>query len=71
MDINIDITCITLQPERLLLRTREEGGINDFYNYASVPGVGETAERTHHESVDVSRQIPKSFIDEKALCRSA
>lgn len=39
-----------LETDRLKLRAFAEGDLNDFYEFASVPGVGERAGRKHHES---------------------
>ena len=36
MDISIDISNITLETDRLLLRPWQEEDLNDFYKYASV-----------------------------------
>ena len=65
MDIAIDITATTLETDRLLLRPWQEADLGDFYSYASVPGVGEMAGWRHHESMEVSRKILQSFLDEK------
>ena len=65
MDITIDLSNTTLETPRLTLRPWRESDLPDFYEYASVPGVGEMAGWPHHESIDVSRQILSSFIDEK------
>lgn len=43
MDIQIDISNIILETERLILRQWKESDLEDFYEYASVPGVGEMA----------------------------
>lgn len=65
MDITIDITNTKLESERLILRPWLESDLNDFYEYASVDGVGEMAGWKHHESLDVSKKILQSFISEK------
>jgi len=62
MDISIDISNITLETDRLLLRPWQEEDLNDFYKYASVEGVGEMAGWKHHESIEVSKQMLQSFI---------
>ena len=51
-----------IETERLILRAFEEGDLNDFYEYASVEGVGERAGWKHHESIEESREILLSFI---------
>ena len=65
MDINIDITKIKIETKRLILRIWRESDLNDFYEYASVPGVGEMAGWKHHESVEESQSILDSFISQK------
>lgn len=65
MDINIDISNTILTTDRLILRAWQESDVNDFYEYASVEGVGEMAGWKHHGSIEESREILKSFIAEK------
>jgi len=67
MDISIDTSKIVIETERLLLRPFNESDLTDFYNYASVPGVGEMAGWPHHDSIETSKRILKSFIDEKEV----
>lgn len=62
MDVIIDITKTIVETDRLLLRAWEEADVNDFYEYASVAGVGEMAGWKHHESIDVSQKVLQSFI---------
>jgi ribosomal-protein-alanine N-acetyltransferase len=65
MDINIDVTKTIIETDRLVLRTWQAMDLNDFYEYASVEGVGEMAGWKHHDSIDVSKKILQSFISEK------
>ena len=65
MDVVIDITKTIIITDRLILRPWKENDINDFYEYASVEGVGEMAGWKHHESIDVSQSILQLFISEK------
>lgn len=65
MDTTIDVTKVTLQTDRLILRAWQQTDINDFCEYASVEGVGEMAGWKHHDSIDVSEKILQSFIVEK------
>lgn len=67
MNVNIDISKIRLETARLLLRPFCEDDLSDFYEYASVPGVGEMAGWPHHESIETSKRILKSFIEEKEV----
>lgn len=61
----IDITGTSLVTERLILRPWRETDITDFFEYASVPGVGEEAGWPHHESIETSKIILESFMREK------
>lgn len=65
MDIEIDITATQLESRRLLLRPWQESDLNDFYEYASVAGVGEMAGWKHHTSIEESREILQLFIKSK------
>jgi [ribosomal protein S5]-alanine N-acetyltransferase len=65
MDTTIDITGTKLETERLILRTWHIDDLADFFEYACVDGVGEMAGWKHHESLDISKKILTSFIDEK------
>ena len=56
------ITSQTLETERLILRAWRADDLEDFYAYASEPGVGERAGWKHHESREESRRILESFI---------
>lgn len=65
MDIKIDITNTIIETDRLILRAWQETDVDDFYEYASVEGVGEMAGWKHHASIDVSMKILQNFISEK------
>ncbi len=65
MDTPVDISAIRLETARLVLRPWKETDLADFYEYASVEGVGEMAGWRHHTSLDESRRILNSFIAEK------
>ncbi len=62
MNAKIDVTGIRIETERLLLRPWREDDLEDFYAYASVPGVGEMAGWNHHNSREESAQILELFI---------
>lgn len=62
MDVIIDINKAIIETDRLLLRAWQESDVNDFYEYASVAGVGEMAGWQHHESIDVTQKVLQSFI---------
>lgn len=55
---------VQIETERLILRAFKESDLADFYEYASVKGVGEMAGWKHHQSIDESAAILDSFINE-------
>jgi len=65
MDFPLDVTNIVIETERLTLRAFTEADLQDFYNYASIPGVGEMAGWPHHESIETSRTILQMFLNNK------
>lgn len=65
MDAFVDVTTWRLETDRLMLRPWREEDLEDFYRYASVPGVGEMAGWAAHENREQSAAILKLFIDEK------
>ncbi len=65
MNAPIDVTNIRIETPRLILRSWHEQDLNDFFTYASVPGVGEMAGWCHHSSMEESAGILDFFIREK------
>ena len=65
MNANIDITGITLRTDRLILRPWRQEDLDDFYEYASVDGVGQMAGWLPHESKETTQMILDSFISHK------
>ena len=65
MDFPLDLTNITIETDRLLLRAFTEGDLDDFYAYARVPGVGEMAGWPHHTSIETTKAILQSFLENK------
>ena len=60
-----------IETERLILRAFRESDLADFYEYASVKGVGEMAGWKHHKSIGESAEILDRFINEDktfAIC---
>ncbi|ALS17194.1 MULTISPECIES: GNAT family N-acetyltransferase [Clostridium] len=53
----------TLETERLILRNFKESDLDDLYEYAKVPGVGENAGWPHHEDIESTKKILKDFIE--------
>lgn len=71
MNTDFKINGKIIETERLVLRPFCATDLDDFYEYASVEGVGECAGWRHHESKDKSQEILCRFIDEDktfAIC---
>lgn len=62
-NVEIDITNVELKTERLVLRPFKISDLDDFFEYASVPGVGEMAGWNHHESKETTLMILNDFIE--------
>lgn len=62
MNASIDIRGVVLRTPRLILRPWQESDLEDFYEYASVDGVGQMAGWLPHASKEESRRILSSFI---------
>jgi len=65
MNKKIDITNVVLTTERLTLRPWRESDVYDFYEYASVDGVGQMAGWNPHRNVEESKMILEKFILQK------
>jgi len=63
MNKPIDITGVVLTTARLTLRPWRESDLSDFYEYASVDGVGQMAGWNPHRNMEESRQILSHFIE--------
>ena len=63
MDVPIDVSNTVLTTQRLVLRPLTLSDLDDFYAYASVPGVGEAAGWKHHQSVEESETILRSLME--------
>ena len=71
MNAEFKINGIQIETDRLLLRSFKPSDLDDFYEYASVEGVGEMAGWKHHESKEISQVILDNFIAEDktfAIC---
>ena len=71
MNAEFKINGSCLETDRLMLRAFEKSDLDDFYEYASVEGVGEMAGWKHHESREKSLEILERFISEDktfAIC---
>ena len=67
MNAQINISNVILETDRLILRAWEITDLDDFFECASVKGVGEKAGWEHHKSKDKSLEILKMFIEEKKV----
>ena len=65
MNAKIDVTGVRIETPRLILRPWELTDLQDLYEYASVPGVGEMAGWNHHSNVAESEMILDVFIAQK------
>ena len=65
MNAAIDLTGVILKTERLILRPWKQEDLDDFYEYASVDGVGQMAGWLPHESKETTKMILDSFIAHK------
>lgn len=65
MNKEIDITGIKITTERLILRPWKETDLQDFYEYASVDGVGQRAGWLPHRDLEESKRILSRFIEER------
>nr|WP_294494796.1 GNAT family N-acetyltransferase [uncultured Anaerosporobacter sp.] len=65
MNAKVDLSETILVTPRLYLRPWRVTDLEDFYEYASVDGVGQMAGWIPHEDKEESRQILNLFIEEK------
>lgn len=61
MDIKVDFSDIKIKTDRLTLRAFYDKDLEDFYDYAKTPGLGEMAGWAHHESIEESKKILGQF----------
>ena len=64
MNATFKINGTIIETERLILRPFKQTDLDDFYEYASVEGVGEMAGWKHHENKEKSQSILDLFINE-------
>lgn len=65
MNAPVDITGVTLEAERLILREWRPTDLDDLFEYASVPGTGEAAGWPHHQNKEETLVILNGFIKNK------
>jgi len=61
----VDVTNIRIETDRMILRAWRQTDLEDFYEYASVDGVGQRCGWLPHKSIDESKMILDLFITEK------
>ena len=62
MIAQVDITGVRLETDRLILRPWTMDDLQDFYEYASIKGLGQMAGWLPHKTIDDSRVILDMFI---------
>lgn len=67
MNVEIDVSGVILEGDRVRLRSFREDDLEDFYLYAKTPGLGESAGWFHHESIEDSKKILDKFIENKNI----
>ena len=67
MNKQINITGVVLTTDRLTLRPWRESDLPDFYEYASVDGVGQMAGWNPHRNLEESKAILSRFIEGKRV----
>ena len=65
MNVDIDISDVVLKTERLTLRPWRPDDPDDFYEYASVDGVGQMAGWMPHRNKEESLEVLRRFIGKK------
>ena len=65
MNAPFDISGIRIETERMILRPWQKDDLTDFYEYASVDGVGQMAGWLPHRSMEESKTILHFFINDK------
>lgn len=61
----VDVADVRIETERLILRSWQVSDLEDFFEYASVDGVGQMAGWIPHKSIEESKAILAGFIRNK------
>lgn len=64
MNAEFDVTGVIIETDRLILRCWQLSDVNDLFEYASVPEVGEMAGWPHHQNIEESEYRVNKFIKE-------
>lgn len=62
MNADFKVGKMRIETERLILRAFEQGDLDDFFEYASIDGVGEMAGWKRHENKQDTQEILNGFI---------
>ena len=65
MNAPIDVSSVELHTQRLTLRPWRQSDLEDFFEYASVDGVGQMAGWLPHKDIGETQKILDSFIEKK------
>lgn len=65
MNKTIDISNVVLTTERMILRPWKQTDLDDFFEYASVDGVGQMAGWNPHKTKEETQMILDSFVNKK------
>lgn len=65
MNVFVDISQIIIKTPRLILRPWKETDLQDFYQYASVDGVGQMAGWNPHKNLAMTKEILNMFMKKK------
>ena len=65
MDIKVDFTDLVIKTDRLVLRAFNDNDLEDLYDYAKTPGLGEMAGWPHHRSIEASKEVLERFKKNK------
>ena len=65
MNVKIDISQARIKTKRMILRPWQPDDLQDFYEYASVDGVGQMAGWLPHKNIEESERILNMFIRER------
>ena len=65
MDIRVDFTDLVIKTDRLVLRAFNDNDLEDLYDYAKTPGLGEMAGWPHHRSIADSKEVLERFKKNK------
>ena len=65
MNAPIDVSGVELHTQRLTLRPWRQADLQDFFEYASVDGVGQMAGWLPHKDISETQKILDSFIEKK------